>query len=89
VAWLLLGSATDNHPEWEVTMNWADTSLVERETRAANAVLRARAAGADPYAPIFIGSGRRAGVVDPVEREYPAWVLFDDEVRHSLVSSAA
>lgn len=59
-------------------MTWTDSGLVEREARAADAVLRARAAGADPYAPIFIGSGRRSGLVDPVERELPTWVLFDD-----------
>lgn len=52
--------------------------LVAREAQMSAAVLRARAAGSDPYAPVFIGSGRRAGLVDPVEREYPAWMLFDD-----------
>lgn len=70
-------------------MTWTDSGLVEREARAADAVLRARAAGADPYAPIFIGSGRRSGLVDPVERELPTWVLFDYEVRRRLALPAA
>lgn len=70
-------------------MNWSEVSLVEREARASTAVLKARAAGADPYAPVFIGSGRRAGLVNPVEREYPAWMLFDDEAIADLMLSAA
>lgn len=60
-------------------MNHSDAGLVEREARVSAAVLKARAAGIDPYAPVFTGAGRRAGMVDPVEREYPAWMLFDDE----------
>jgi len=59
-------------------MNANTAGVVEREARISAAVLKARAAGADPYAPIFMGSGRRAGLVDPVEREYPAWTLFAD-----------
>ena len=70
-------------------MNWNDVGMVEREARASTAVLKARAAGADPYAPIFIGSGRRSGLVNPVEREYPAWMLFDDAAIGALTSSAA
>ncbi|GHD47275.1 hypothetical protein GCM10017083_17460 [Thalassobaculum fulvum] len=61
-------------------MNGNTPSLVEREATISAAVLKARAAGADPYAPVFMGSGRRAGLVDPVEREYPAWMLFADPV---------
>ncbi len=60
-------------------MNGNTPGLVEREATISAAVLKAREAGADPYAPIFMGSGRRAGLVDPVEREYPAWMLFADQ----------
>lgn len=62
-------------------MNGKHPGLVAREARISAAVLRARAAGSDPYAPVFMGSGRRAGMVDPVEREFPAWMLFDDDAR--------
>ena len=71
-------------------MNGDTPGLAEREARISAAVLKARAAGADPYAPIFMGSGRRAGLVDPVERgeqgrrrtsartQGSAWMLYAD-----------
>lgn len=61
------------------------TGPVAREAQISAAVLKARAAGSDPYAPVFMGTGRRAGLVDPVEREYPAWMLFDEQ---TLVSAS-
>lgn len=61
-------------------MDRDDVTIFEREARASAAVLRAREAGVDPYALVFIGSGRRGSMVDPVEREYPAWMLFDEAV---------
>lgn len=60
-------------------MNSNASGLVAREASMSVAVLKARQAGSDPYAPVFTGSGRRAGVVDPVEREYPAWMLFAEQ----------
>lgn len=60
-------------------MNQSTQGLVAREARMSEAVRRAREAGTDPYAPVFTGAGRRAGLVDPVERERPAWMLFADE----------
>ncbi|MEQ8817838.1 MAG: hypothetical protein RLO51_16170 [Thalassobaculum sp.] len=60
-------------------MNGNTAGLVAREAVMSMAVLKARQAGSDPYAPVFMGSGRRGGLVDPVERECPAWMLFADE----------
>lgn len=70
-------------------MTWTRTGMVEREARAATAVLKARAAGADPYETVFVGAGRRPGLVDPVERECPAWMLFDDQTIDDLTVPAA
>jgi|GEM_PF-933653 len=64
-------------------MNGRTLGLVAREALMSVAVLKARRAGSDPYAPVFTGAGRRAGLVDPVEREYPAWMLYADEAAHS------
>ncbi len=60
-------------------MNRSTLGLLAREALMSAAVRKIREDGGDPYAPVFMGAGRRAGLVDPVQRECPAWMLYADE----------